>query len=522
MTRSINSLSLLTGETSSSPSDSASQSPGWRKFHKNQLWIAVLLPNISLESHPDYDPNEITVVVEPEDGHHRVVVANKDALEIGINRDLKLSTAYALSSTLRVLKRYPDSERAILEAIARRARQITPVVSLVSPQEFLIEVQGSLKLFGGLRAIKKALQTECECYRLTVSLCAAPTALAALWLVRHRSEDVRSTKKLVGNLGVLPLKVTGWPERTQLTLRSMGLQTIGDCLRLPRDGFIRRIGREYLLQLDRSLGEYDSSLEFRPSQSLSSTFEFMDEVTDPAVLSRVGESLIQELVKVLRKRQVGVASFDIVFQHLHRLATVERINLLGPTQDQERFLRLFLDRLERVILPAPVVALALRTGQAEVVVARNMTLFSNGVRLQPIDAIENLIERLRGRFGTTHVFGISFIEEHRPEVAWSKSLDLLVRQNKSAGPSFSLTHQRPLWLLPSPIPVPAVPNDFPHCHRQAILLSKFGPERIEAGWWSGKKVSRDYYMALNNKGQRLWIYKDHYGAQNWYLHGIFS
>ena len=145
MTRSINSLSLLTGETSSSPSDSASQSPGWRKFHKNQLWIAVLLPNISLESHPDYDPNEITVVVEPEEGHHRVVVANKDALEIGINRDLKLSTAYALSSTLRVLKRYPDSERAILEAIARRARKITPVVSLVSPQEFLIEVQGSLK-----------------------------------------------------------------------------------------------------------------------------------------------------------------------------------------------------------------------------------------------------------------------------------------------------------------------------------------------------------------------------------------
>ena len=102
------------------------------------------------------------------------------------------------------------------------------------------------------------------------------------------------------------------------------------------------------MQLDRSLGEYDSSLEFRPSQSLSSTFEFMDEVTDPAVLSRVGENLIQELVKVLRKRQVGVASFDIVFQHLHRLATVERINLLGPTQDQERFLRLFLDRLERV------------------------------------------------------------------------------------------------------------------------------------------------------------------------------
>lgn len=522
MTRPLNSLSLLMGEPSSSSNDLATRELRSRKLRENKLWIAVQLPSIFLESHPDCDPNEITVVVEPRDGRYRVIAANRRALERGIKPGFKLSAAYALSDSLRVLKRCPEAEQTVLEAMARWAQQLTPVVSLAPPQEFLLEVQGSLKLFGGLGAIKNALRIEFERRRITASFCAAPTALAALWLVRHGSEDVRSSGKLVGGLGVLPLKVTGWPEKIQLALQNMGLRTIGDCLRLPRDGFIRRIGREYLLQLDRSLGGYDSRPEFRPSQRLSSTLEFMDEVTDPAVLSHAGRSLIEDLVKNLRKRQIGVASFDIIFQHLYRPATVECISLAGPTQDQERFSRLFLDRLEQVALPAPVVALALRTGRAEVVVARNGTLFHDSARPQAIDTMDRLIERLRGRFGAARIFGINLVEEHRPEAAWGKSHDLLARKNRSAESSSPWAHHRPLWLLPSPIPLTGALNGFRLCYRGEVLKPKSDPERIEAGWWSDKKISRDYYMALNNKGEKLWIYQDRYADQNWYLHGIFG
>jgi hypothetical protein len=69
MTRSLNLLSLLTGEPSSS-SHPALQEPCLHKLGENKLWIAVQLPNISLESHSDCDPNAITVVVELRDGHH--------------------------------------------------------------------------------------------------------------------------------------------------------------------------------------------------------------------------------------------------------------------------------------------------------------------------------------------------------------------------------------------------------------------------------------------------------------------
>ena len=206
MTRSLNSLSLLTGEAPSSPHNPA--------FHESRLnnlravWIAVRLLKIT------GDP-------------------------------------------LGTLERCPEADRTVLEALARWARQFTPFVSLAPPQEFLMEVNGSLKLFGGLEVIKKALQAEFERRQITAYLCAAPTALAALWLVRHRSHDVCLPEKLVGSLSALPLGVTGWPESIQSSLQSMGLQTIGDCLRLPRDGFARRIGRQYLHQLDQSLGAYD-------------------------------------------------------------------------------------------------------------------------------------------------------------------------------------------------------------------------------------------------------------------------
>jgi len=47
------------------------------------------------------------------------------------------------------------------------------------------------------------------------------------------------------------------------------------------------------------------------------------------------------------------------------------------------------------------------------------------------------------------------------------------------------------------------------------------PERIETGWWDSHDVRRDYYVARNRSGMRLWVYRDHREAR-WYLHGLFG
>ena len=56
------------------------------------------------------------------------------------------------------------------------------------------------------------------------------------------------------------------------------------------------------------------------------------------------------------------------------------------------------------------------------------------------------------------------------------------------------------------------------------LLS--GPERIEAGWWDGQGVARDYFIALASDGSLVWVWRARLAAPpgevNWYLQGRFA
>jgi protein ImuB len=49
-----------------------------------------------------------------------------------------------------------------------------------------------------------------------------------------------------------------------------------------------------------------------------------------------------------------------------------------------------------------------------------------------------------------------------------------------------------------------------------------GPERIETGWWDGREVTRDYFVARDAQGVRLWIYRERRAPKNWYVHGLFG
>jgi len=176
--------------------------------------------------------------------------------------------------------------------------------------------------------------------------------------------------------------------------------------------------------------------------------------------------------------------------------------------------------LEQLSLPAPVVALVLKTGRAEAVTERNGALFRDSVQPEFKEAMDRLIERLRGRFGSAHIYGINLVEEHRPEAAWEKSADLFSRAD--AGLISPWADQRPLWILPSPLSLPDNVDGLPRYHGREPLKPQSGPERIEAGWWGDEEICRDYYMAVTSRGEKLWIYRDCRAGRGWYLHGIFG
>jgi protein ImuB len=74
---------------------------------------------------------------------------------------------------------------------------------------------------------------------------------------------------------------------------------------------------------------------------------------------------------------------------------------------------------------------------------------------------------------------------------------------------------RPVWLLGEPVQL---------C---GPLLLEQGPERIESGWWDGKGIARDYYIAhqvqdsRRTRGARLWVFQERQ-SKCWYVHGVFA
>ena len=410
----------------------------------------------------------------------------------------------------------PEVEDRELVSLACRVRKITPLVSLEPPRALVLEVGGSLKLWGGLDSIREALNEELGRRRLTAHLCTAPTALAALWLVRDGRKDVLSAKRLSGCLGTLPLRVTGWPQATRRRLKKMGVETVGDCLRLPRDGLIRRVGQRCLDDLDQSLGlQQDLRVSFCPDRRFSSVVEFQEEVAEPQVIAEAGKKLILRLAEALHRHQAQIAGCRYEFHHLRRPATVVRINQVVPTYESQKITDLFLSRLETLSLPAPVTVLSLTTGKAAPMTGLNSTLFPTCPEIAPKTTLGELIARLRVRFSAEAVHGLGLAEDHRPEAAWSRVENL---RSGSVAAGDSPGHpQRPLWLLPAPVSVETADGG-----RKRLRLES-GPERVEAGWWEGRDTSRDYYIARGSQGKRVWVFRDRRSERgDWYLHGIFG
>jgi protein ImuB len=478
---------------------------------KRQLWIAVCLPSLALECLPAASRVDPAVVVEAEKGQPQVVAASPAADGAGIAPGMKLSTALALAASLQIFERAPPLERKCLESVASWAQTLTSSVSIELPDSLLLEVAGSLKLFGSLEVIKAKLGEELARRYRDFRFCTAPTATAALWLARAAGADVLQWQKLAGSLAALPLAATRWPHPTQALLRDLGLRTVGDCARLPRDGFARRVGRAYLAELDRAFGRsFDRRAEFKAPEAWGAK-------VDSTVFIEAIEQLLDELAAELRKRQAQVGALEVAFEHLHRPATVESFDLREPTHDRERLLGLIADRLERSALPVPAIALRVRSGPFRPLEIVGAGLFET----KPRELKEQiLLERLLERFGATAVYGLRAVAEHRPEKAWAKGLGNDAGRARAAaspfgdfqGSSWPAREARPLWLLPTPMAIEA---------RRETLQLVSGPERIESGWWDEHDVARDYYTAQNDRGQKLWIFRDHC-TRGWFLHGLFG
>jgi protein ImuB len=507
--------SLALEEVTPGPQAQLFRAPAVRR-----LWFCVYLPQLPLEaSGPGAGAR---IVVEEQQGIHRVLLACGKAAAAGIVPGQSANAALALLPALDIRERSALAEQQALEHLAGWLEQFSSVICLAGPDTLLVEIAGSLRLYGGLLTLRQQIAIGLEQQGFTASLAIAPTPLAATWLARagHRS-CIREPSNMATALRGLPVSCLNWPAATCEALLAMGIRTIGDCLRLPREGFARRFGPQRLLELDRGLGRLpDPRTSWRAPEQFCADHEMTEEQSDREMLLAICRELLEAHERFLLARQLGVQDIRFSFFHLRSPATQLHLGCVEAERRSDRWLELLCLQFEKLILPEPVIAVRLQGGRTQALHTESGRLVFRGktagrsIRF----SVAQLAERLVARIGGQSVAGVTTVAEHRPQLAW-RPRNLLAEKTTATVTTAGQRLQRPLWMLPEPARL-SVEQGYPL--HQGPLRILDGPERLETGWWDEDSIARDYYTAINPRGMRLWVFRNRNHDAGWYLHGFFG
>jgi protein ImuB len=476
------------------------------------LWLCVHLPDLPLAIFLRGGRVAEPMAVSHGQGREqRVLIANRAAAGRGVCPGMRVSAAQALAQGLRVQPQDARAEWRALVQLAAWCGQFTSLVSLAPPQALLLEVRGSLTLFGGLGALLARLRRGLVRLGYRAQFAVAPTPLAATWLAGAASEArITTIAELAGALAPLPLTGLGFTPTQLQTLRNLGVRTVGECRRLPRAGLARRLGADLVQALDRAHGRvpdprapYVAPARFEAALVIPGAIDNTEGLLFPL------KRLIQELCGALTAREAGVAALTLTLRHPKAAPTRVELGLVAATRDARHLTELFRERLARVALPEPVEEIILAAPRLLPLPQTRQDFFA--ARRATGQSGAELIERLRARLGERAVQGIAPVADHRPELAWRYAEP---RQADAAVESGA----RPLWLLPAPVTLES--RDGRPWLGEALTLEG-SRERIESGWWDGRDIARDYFVARNRRGECFWIYRE-LATQNWWLHGVFG
>jgi protein ImuB len=422
-----------------------------------------------------------------------------------------------------VFESWSDAQEsaARLRRLCLYAQRFTPLVSIELPNALLLEIRGSVKLFGSLEALHADIDATWCGLALKARSATAPSTLAALWLARAgKRELIEAPGLLAGKLAELPVTCTSWnPEKLE-TLHAMGVTRIGELLRLPRAGIARRFGPRALLDLDIALARQAAPRRaFVACERFRERCDFEMEVETVAYLAKALEPLADRCARFLRERQAGVQALELRFKHRTAPPTRIRCGLASITSERRRLTDVLVHKLSQVELAAPILRMELLSGPLLPLSATSLEVFA-GLGAGGRDTAPQLIERLRARLGEQAVYGICPVPEHRPEAAWQRVQALRLDSVLRAGGPLEVEEgaRRPVWLLDEPSKLRA--SEVRQWQEGQAVLEE-GPERIESGWWDGKGIARDYYIVRRTGGARLWVFQERQ-SRHWYLHGVFA
>lgn len=488
-----------------------------------KLLLNVYLPWLPLEAlRPRWSEPGPFVVIE----QGAVLAMSPQAARGGVRLGMRSGAVAVLCPEAAMLERAPEREALALDAIATALMRYTPQVAFQADCSLLLDVGASVGLFRGPHALCQQVMHSVMSLGFTARLGAAPTAQGACLLarsarrtgelLRRRALSMASMRRRLDRLpcGLLPAAAPfhDW-------LAGIGARRLGALRQLPRAGLLRRTSTELLAALDRAYGEAPELLEWiKPPLQFSARVDSFERVEQAEALLHGATGLILQLVGWLASRQQAVRAFTLFLEHERGRAAVApttlALALAEPAWRDGHLIRLLKERLGKVALAAPVIALRLDAVRTEPMLPPNASLFPEpgGARQD----FHRLLELLTARLGAENVLTPAEVDDYRPEVCntW-----LPASARRPSSRAAKLIEGRPFWLLPKPVAL-LMRNERPFYGSPLKIVS--GPERLEAGWWNDQTAARDYYVAQGSDASCYWIYLERARDARWYLHGLYA
>jgi len=469
-------------------------------------------------------------------GHNQrpvITVCSAKAERMGLSIGQPLAEAKALLPKAIFIPADVVADRSALCQLALDCQRFSPLVGLeesVHPESLLCEVSGCTHLWNGEERFLEAVRSYLRGRGYQIQLALAGT-LGAAWALAHASTTtlVPAGDEEVALSG-LPVAALRLPPAALERLEALGLWTIGEVLRLPRETLASRFGAILPQRFDQALGLLPETFVCeRLKEPLSAVREWEWPIEDRFAVALVCRQLLRELLSMAGRHGMGLQELEGELRTQSGPVTIE-IRLVEPTRDEQHLAQLVELHLERRTWSGGVVAVrwaALRLGRSE---QSQGCWFGDDAETRTSRAFNALVDRLTSRLEARAVLRAELVPDSQPEhvvrlVPWTNVLPPCTHR-------FTLPPEqsrgRPFRLLgiPQPIDVSSIVPDGPPYRmvwqrEDCLVVRSWGPERIATGWWRAQDVERDYYRAEWEDGTQVWVYRDQRSGR-WFLHGFFD
>ena len=481
------------------------------------LWFPRLASDRVLRARPIDAPFAVTI---RESNTDRLYCLNEPAERLGLARGMGLSDTRALCPDIQTEHADTNADLRFQQMLARWAKRYCPWVGLDGADGLILDVTGSVHLFGGEQAMLSDMRVRLMRSSLNVRIGLAATRGAA-WALAHFGEGVIADSKILDQIGVLPIAALRVSVQASVTMQRLGIRTIADLAALPRATITRRFGPDPLMRLDQALGAQPESV--RP---LSDPPHYGVRLTLPEPIGLAADvmaglkRLLDRLCKKLKAQEQGARVLQLTLRRVDQVDQQVELRLARPMCDTARILPLFEHGIQKIDAGFGIDRLRLEATQIDALPVRQLSAANRESK----EGLDDLITRLGNRIGLDNITRFLPADSHIPERSFSVAPAAYC---EPAG-SWPVQHPRPLRLFP-PEPIIGSGREPPSRFRwRRMTLSTAratGPERIAPEWWLGDENwgagLRDYWHVETQQGWRLWLF---HTPQNpgWFVQGEFA